>query len=281
MTPTIKEFFGKSRKTLNELLIESISELGKHYSRLELAYNKLAKRDKELFDECVSCLNRGMKNRAAVYANEIAELRKIMSIIHGMMLSIEKAILRLETFRTVAPTLDDIKGVFSEVKSTLGDVAKAMPSLTPEISSLVNSINDLLAATEISSIQQEPIVIKDEATEAILKEASDFLRQEIERRIPEPPEEQYLPEPPQAAAVKPRVAIAVDGSEAYVDEDGSIIEVRSNSPSPLMEDLVLDYIERNNGEMNISKCAQELKIPPDKIKSILNSLCRRGRIKIE
>ncbi|MEM2718775.1 MAG: Snf7 family protein, partial [Candidatus Bathyarchaeia archaeon] len=258
----IKEIFGKVRKPLNEILLESISELGKHYSRLELTYLKLSKRDKELFEECTSYLSKGMKNRAIIYANEIAEVRKMMSFIQRLQLSIEKAILRLETLKAVTPTLEDIKGVFSEVKSALGDIAKVMPSLTPELNNLIKSINDLMAVTEMSISTPEPVVIKDEATEAILREASDFIRQEIERKIPEPPKEVHMPEPPEEVAIKSRIALTVDGSEFYVGSDGSIIGERVGSSNALAEEIILDYVERNNGEMNISKCAKELNMPP-------------------
>ncbi|MEM2433021.1 MAG: hypothetical protein QXJ19_05675 [Candidatus Bathyarchaeia archaeon] len=281
MAPAVKGFFGRTKRSLNEMLIESICELGKYYSRLELAYSKLVKRERELFNECIVSLSRGMRNKAVVYANEIAELRKLISTVQNLQLSLERAILRLETFKAVTPTLlHDIKGVFSDVKETLNQLAKVMPSLTPELNNFINSINDLLAATEIGSVKCEPTVVSDEATEAILKEALDHLKGEIERKIPEPPEGISLPEPPKAA-IKPQIALTVDGAEAYVSEDGSIINVRSPSQSRIMEELVLDYIERNNGELNLSRCAEELKVPPDKIMEVIDSLSKRGIIRIE
>jgi len=276
----IKEVFGKTKKPLSEVLFEAISEMGKYYSRLELAYAKLAKRDRELFNECALYLSKGLKSRATIYANEIAEIRKIMSIIQNLQLSLEKAILRLETFRTVTPTLEDIKGAFSEVKGTLESVAKIMPSLTPELNDLLGSINEIMAVTEISSTPSEPIAVKDEATEAILKEASDFLRQELERKIPVPPEEPHVPEPTKKVAVKPSIALTVDGSEVYVGPDGSIIGGANTFTSALAEELVLDYIERNNGEMNISRCAKELNMPEVRVKEILEYLSRKGKIRI-
>ncbi|MEM1514909.1 MAG: hypothetical protein QXT26_05110 [Thermoproteota archaeon] len=281
MTSPIKRFFGKSKKSLNEMLIGSICELGKYYSRLELASSKLTKRERDLFNECVSSLSKGMRGKAAIYANEIAELRKLMSIIQSIQLSIERAILRLETFRAITPTLQDIRGVFSEVRGALNSLAKVMPSLTPEISNFMNSINDLLAATEINLVKSEPVVVSDEVTEAILKEALDSLKREVERKIPEPPEITPIPEPPRAVAIKPRIALTVDGTEAYVGEDGSIISVKTSNQSRLMEELVLDYIERNNGELNILKCAEELKIPPSKIMEIVESLNMRGIVRVE
>lgn len=277
----LKEIFGRSKKPLSEVLLEAIGELGRHYSRLELAYNKLAKRDRELFNECVSYLGRGLKSKAIIYANEIAEVRKLMAIVQGMQLTLEKAILRLETFKTVTPTLEEIRGVFSEVRGALEDAAKIMPSLTPELNGLMQSINELVTATEISLAPPEPIVVKDESTEAILKEAADFLREEIERKIPEPPKELPLPERAEAVAVKPRIALTIDGTEAYIGADGTIISNGDEHASTIAEELVLDYIERNNGEMNISKCARELNMSQTRIMEILESLSRKGKIRIE
>jgi len=207
-----------------------------------------------------------------------------MSVIQAVQLSLEKAILRLETFKAVTPTLENIQGVFNEVRETLENVARVMPSLTPELNNLMSSINDLMVATEITLTPPEPVVIRNEHTEAILKEASDFLKQELERKIPEPPEEKFVPEPPKPAkpvGIKPRIALTVDGSEVYVGEDGSVINEESSRASALAEELVLDYIERNKGEMNISKCSRELNMPQNKVMEMLESLSRKGKIRIE
>lgn len=270
---------GRSKRSTSEVLSEAIRELGKYYSRLELAYMKLTRRDKELFDECTSYLSRGLKNKAIVYANEIAEIRKIMKVIQGVQLNLERAILRLETLRTMTPTLEDIKGVFGEVKGVLEDVARIMPSLTPEMNNLANSINDLIMTTEMNITPPEPLAVKSEAAEAILKEASEFLRQEIERKIPEPPLD--IPAPKPAEPIRPRIALTIDGSEVYFGEDNSVIGEINDQMNTLAEDLVLDYIERNNGVMKVSKCAEELSMSRTKVMQILESLSRKGKIKIE
>ncbi|MEM0010944.1 MAG: Snf7 family protein [Candidatus Bathyarchaeia archaeon] len=280
MAPSVRNFFGWSKKSLNEMLIESICELGKYYSRLELAYAKISKRERELFNECASFLSKGLRDRAVVYANEIAELRKVMLVLQNIQLSIEKAILRLETLKTVTPTLQDIKGVFGDVKNTLGLLAKTMPSLMPEINNFMNSINELLATTEMDQMKCEPIVVRDEATEAILEEALEFLKSEVERKIPEPPESAPVPRQPKAVAIKPRIALSVDGAEAYIGADGSVINIEKSGQSRLMEEMILDHIERNNGELNLSKCARELNMPPEKIIEIVESLDKRGVIRI-
>ncbi|MEM2914478.1 MAG: hypothetical protein QXH91_03630, partial [Candidatus Bathyarchaeia archaeon] len=116
----IREVFGKMRKPLGEVILQAMSELGKHHARLEMTYLKLDKRNKELFDACSSCLSKGLKAKATIYANEISEIRKIMSTLGNVQLAVERAILRLETLKTVSPTLEELKGVFSDVKNALG-----------------------------------------------------------------------------------------------------------------------------------------------------------------
>ena len=49
----------------------------------------------------------------------------------------------------------------------------------------------------------------------------------------------------------------------------------------LTEELVMDYIERNNGDMNVARCARELNMPYDQVLQVLESLKRKGKIKIQ
>jgi division protein CdvB (Snf7/Vps24/ESCRT-III family) len=281
----IKDFFRKARKPLSEMILQATRELGKCYSRLELASSKLGKRDKELFDACSFYLKKGSKARATVYANEIAEIRKVLSILQHTQLSVERAILRLDTLKVASPTFESLKAVFGDVRNALGLVANVMPSITPEIDNLNSAIGEILQDTQFNLSVPAPLVVNDPTTEAILKEAANFVEQELESRIPEPPPEAKIPEP-----VKPRrplIALAADGSEVLLSKDGSTIANNGSSDAfdacsnPVLEELVIDYIERNNGEMNVTRCAEELNVPPAKVFEALESLSRKGKIRIE
>lgn len=282
---TIKDFFRKAGKPLSELILETTSELGKCYSRLELASSKLEQRNKELFNACSFHLRKGSKERATIYANEIAEIRKVLSLLQNIQLSVEKAILRLDTLKTVSPTFESFKAVFSEVKNALGLVGSVMPSITPEIDRLNIAINEILVDTQFNATMPAPSIVNDPTTEAILKEASGIVEQELQRKIPEPPIDTAVPKIMEPS--RPMIALATDGSEVYVGQDGSIIGKNSIPESPeepqflLSEELVMDYIERNNGEMNITRCAKELNLPPAKVLEALESLSIKGKIKIE
>jgi len=281
----IKGFFLKAGKPLNELILETTGELGKCYSRLELALSKLEKRDKELFDACSFHMRKGSKERATIYANEIAEIRKVLSFLQNIQIAVERAILRLDTLKVMTPTIESFKAVFSDVKNALGQVANVMPSITPEIDRLNNVINEVLVDTQFNVAMPEPSIANDPTTEAILQEAADTVEQQLQSRIPEPPADVPVPEP--AKPSRPMIALAIDGSEVYIGEDGSIVKTNPASEALegpqflLSEELVMDYIERNNGEMNVTRCAKELNLPPAKVLESLDSLSRKGKIRIE
>jgi division protein CdvB (Snf7/Vps24/ESCRT-III family) len=279
----IKDFFHRTKKPVSELILETTRELGKCYSRLELASSKLSKRNEDLFDACSFYMGKGNKARATVYANEVAEIRKVLSFVQHTQLSVERAILRLDTLKVVSPTLESLEGAFSDVKNALGLVANVMPSITPEISMLTSVVDEILAGTQFTLDEYTPVVVADESAEAIIEEAANTAEQELKARIPEPPAEVEVPKA--AVSVRPLVALAADGTELVVSQNSAVIQGDSSSDtfdvsSFLLEELVMDYIERNNGEMNVTRCSQELNLPSGKVLEVLEVLNGKGKITI-
>lgn len=278
----IKDFFHRTKKPVSELIMETTRELGKCYSRLELASSKLSKRDEDLFEACSFYMGKGSKTRATVYANEIAEIRKVLTFTQHTQLAVERAILRLDTLKVVSPTLESLEGAFSDVKNALGLVANVMPSITPEMSRLTSVVDEILTGTQFTLDEYTPAVVLDESAETILHEAADIAEQELKTRIPEPPVEA----PKAAIPVKPLVAIAADGTEVVFNHNGAAIngDGLSNAfdvSSFLLEELVMDYVERNNGDLNIARCSQELNLPSGKVLEVLDALNGKGKITIQ
>jgi division protein CdvB (Snf7/Vps24/ESCRT-III family) len=278
----IKDFFHRTKKPVSELIMETTMELGKCYSRLELASSKLSKRDEDLFEACSFYMGKGNKTRATVYANEIAEIRKVLTFTQHTQLTVERAILRLDTLKVVSPTLESLEGAFSDVKNALGLVANVMPSITPEMSRLTSVVDEILTGTQFTLDEYTPAVVLDESAETILHEAADIAEQELKTRIPEPPVEA----PKAAISVKPLVALAADGTEFVVNHNGAAINGDSSLnafdvSSFLLEELVMDYVERNNGDLNVARCSQELNLPSGKVLEVLDALNGKGKITIQ
>ena len=160
-----------------------------------------------------------------------------------------------------------------------------MPSITPELDRLNMAINEILVDTQFNATMPAPSIVNDPSTEAILKEAAGIVEQELQSKIPEPPVDTVVPKITEPS--RPMIALTTDGSEVYVSQDGSIIGKKGIPEGPeepkifLSEELAMDYIERNNGEMNVTRCAKELNVPPAMVFEALESLSRKGKIKIE
>ncbi len=276
-------------KPFNETLTRTITQLNKECSRLELITRALRKRDEELFGMCKASLERGEGERARIYANEVGEIRKTLSLIMTTKLTLEKTSLRLGTIREVCPTLQELSGIFGNVKDTLRILADVMPSMSPGMVALNEAVTEMLTVTQSESLPSiEPIATSDETTEAIIQEAEGVVEDELKRKIPEPPT--LSPISPQKAA-KPMVALTTGGVEIYEnatentspvrDSDFQPSPVSSESDNSLLEELVLDYVYRTNGEIELTRCAEELGIAQNDVLNVLDVLRAKGKIKIE
>ena len=281
----IDKILRRGRRSINEAILEATRELGKCYSRIELVCSKLAKRNRELFDTCVFYTKKGSRERATIYANEIAEIKRILSILEYTRLAVERAILRLDTIRVVSPTIEPLQEAFKEVRNALGLIANVMPSMTPEIDKLNSVVNEILEDTEFNLSTPIVTAMKDPDAESILHEAASIVKKDLETRIPKPPlenEEIML-----SKVNKPLVALSIADHGSYSDinahESDSKKDVKGtfDISSFLAEELVMDYIERNNGDMNIARCARELNMPHDQVLQVLESLKKKGKIKIQ
>lgn len=277
-------------KLSNEVLTRTIRELNKQCSRLELVTHTLQKRDRELFEICKSSLEKGQTDRAAIYANEVSEIRKTLSVIISTKLVLEQTSLRLETIKEVCPTFDELREAFSNVKGTLNLLAQVMPLMSPEVDALNETVTEILGVTQPGLLPNiEPMVIRDTPTEAIIQEAAEVVEEELTRKIPEPPS--FTPPISSTKAMKPMVALTASGVEVYENaiESSSSISAQNLQSSPLknlksdslFEELVLDYIYRSKGEIDLARCAEELGISQNEVLNVLDVLRTKGKIKIE
>ncbi|HVP92863.1 MAG TPA: hypothetical protein VMS94_03880, partial [Acidobacteriota bacterium] len=57
------------------------------HNKLEQATFRLRERDKILFQSCISALNNKNKERAAICANEMSEVRKLLTFLYNIELA--------------------------------------------------------------------------------------------------------------------------------------------------------------------------------------------------
>jgi len=123
--------------------------------------------------------------RASLYAEECADVRKIVKVVLQSELALERVIFKLET----AEMLGDIAYLMHPIKSVVSNIEEQMRHVMPEVSYELGQINETLDglvadAGDVTETFSPPVAQSGEA-ESILKEADTLAEQRIKSRFPE------------------------------------------------------------------------------------------------
>jgi len=286
---------------VKELAAKSIITLKTQQNKLDQASYRLKERDKVLFETCMGSLKKNNKERAAVCANELAEVRKLLKFLYNVQLAIERVVLRLETISELSEIVVDLRPALKLLQGVSQDLFQVLPDVSAELNTVNSTISETLYATKCQTDADAviPVGHKTEGGEEILKEVSSFLQQKIADTLPEPP----ITEPKaevkhKAAPVREMVALGASCSSSVARRSTEtefkpinqtvisykkqeIQEISMTMQKPSIEDMLLEYVRKSNGEIDLTRCSSELKTSNKEIEDALESLGNKGKIKIE
>jgi len=164
----------------------AMNKLKMQLNKLDQVSARLMDRDRKIFEKVVEAFMKHETDRATLYANELAELRKMSKIILYSKLSLEKVLLRLGTIKEVgelvvamAPAVDVIRNI----KSSLSGV---LPDAEQELSELSELLNSLVVEAGQATGQTVTLEASEEA-QKILEEAMTVAEQKMKEKLPEIP----------------------------------------------------------------------------------------------
>jgi len=268
------------------------------HNKLEQASFRLKERDRILFQTCIHALNNKNKERAAICANELAEVRKLIKFLYNVELAIERVILRLETIKELSDIVFDLKPALKLLQSVSQQLFEVLPDVSSELSKVNEAINETLYSTKITVDESIiPVNRKTPEGEEIIKEVSGFLERKLAEELPEPPATLETPET-EKTTLKEMVALTANcsqaiGNETVTESDrnssqtlfsfkkSEIQEISLTVEKPSLEDVLLEYVKKSNGEIDLKRCSIDLKTSYNEIEKTLQSLGAKGKIKIE
>ena len=241
-------------------------------------------------------LKKNNKEKAAMCATEIAEVRKLVKFLYNVQLAIERVVLRLETIKELGDIVADLKPALRLLQGVSQELFQVLPDVSSELNTVNQTIQDTLHATKLTTDETViPVGKKTEAGEEILKEVSCFMEQKLAETLPEPPATAPVKE---KTPIKELVALTASSSQIFahktVEETGfdpektlfsykksEIKEFSLKVDKPCLEDILLEYVRKTNGEIDLSRCSNELKTSNEEIERALENLGTKGKIKIE
>jgi len=155
--------------------------------RLDQATDRFTERDKSIFVRIVEAYTKHDMPRANVFANELAEVRKMEKMIMHARLALEQIVLRLKT----VSELGDIVTTLAPAVGVLRTVRNGMASIFPEAERELGQIGNLLSGIIIDAGQSTGLTINFETAnddaQKILTEAATVAEQRIKEKFPELP----------------------------------------------------------------------------------------------
>jgi division protein CdvB (Snf7/Vps24/ESCRT-III family) len=277
---------------------KSIQTLKLQQGKLGLATHRLKERDRVLFQTCVSALRNKSKEKASICANELSEVRKLIQFLCNVELAIERVVLRLETIRELSEIVVDLKPALRLLQGVSQELMSVLPDVSSELNQVKDTISETLYSTKLTADESTiPIEMKTVGGQEILKEVSCYLEQKISENLPEPPAATKIPEP-EHSTIREMVALASNISETsgkksvessqkdssqtlFSYKKAEIKEISLTVENRNIEDILLDYVKKSNGQIDLTRCSVDLSTSNEEIEKALQSLGSKGRIKIE
>ena len=161
----------------------------------------------------MGALKKNNKEKAAICATEIAEVRKLISFIGNVQLAIERVVMRLETIRELGDIVTDLRPALNLLQGVSQQLFQVLPDVSTELSNVNTAIQDTLQQTKLTA--DENIVgvgHKTEAGQEILNEVSCFMEKKLSEDLPEPPVAAPVKEKVKAPAQPIRELVALTAS---------------------------------------------------------------------
>ena len=161
-----------------------------------------------------------------------------------------------------------------------------------EMERVNESIFEVMTMSKIDTKQLEiPTEIKTPGGEEVLAEVADYIEEQITDKLPEPPISSPIIENSQSQkVVKQRKMVALTASCSEISKPISPQNFATYNETAIkrvawtvnedLEQSVLEYAKKKQGNLDISQCADELKVACGEIEKALETLGVKGKIKI-
>jgi len=183
----IREVLSKKEPIKHRLVVANY-KIRAMVSRLEVFIERLRERDRMLFERVVDALTQGDETRAIMYANEIAEIRKLVKQLTVTQVALEQVALRIETVLTMGDVMSGLAPVVGVIKELRTMLKGIMPEISLELSDVEEGLRDVVLTTgEALGMPVGADIFASPEARKILEEARIVAEQRMKEKFPELP----------------------------------------------------------------------------------------------
>lgn len=187
---------GLSSKVLNSVrqeaplknkIDEAQQKLQIQVTKLDSIHIKLQKKHDMIFERIVSAQKNHNTSYAKAYATELAQVRKMKSMVGNAKLSMEQIQLRLNTVSELGDVVVTLSPCMSIIKGLGSSIGGIMPEANASMQDLSSILGDVMNNSSMGSVDMgisEPV---NGDASAILSEAQSMIERQTKSSIPDIP----------------------------------------------------------------------------------------------
>lgn len=176
-----------SQPSLKSRLDSALRRLELQISKLDKTSERFSQKDKALFNLLVDAYAKHDTAHANIYANELAEVRKMIKLVMNARIALDQIMLRISTcteFGDIVANLGPAISVLRSVGSCMGGV---LPGAENELSEIGNMLSGLMFDAGLNSGTSLNFDNVNEDASKILNEAAAVAEQKVSANFPELP----------------------------------------------------------------------------------------------
>lgn len=177
----------RPRTPLKQKIEMSIRRVETQIQYLDTTLNRLAERDRNLFSKVVDAYSNREIQRANVFANELAELRKMAGFMMNAELALERVVLRLRTVTQLGNAVVTLAPATKVLQSVSKGVGGILPNAEQELGEVGRMLNEIMIeAGQTTGISPDFDLASEDATK-IMEEAAMVAEERMKEKFPELP----------------------------------------------------------------------------------------------
>ena len=163
-------------------------QLESQITKLDNLETQLKSKNTAIFERIVAAQKSNNNSHAKMYANELAEIRKIQNMINNAKISMQQVELRLNTVSDLGDVVVTLSPCMALMKGIIPTINNIMPSATSSMQDVSSILEEMMSQTSVSSdlaSTQTTSIGSDAAS--ILEHAQSIVDGQARTVMPEPP----------------------------------------------------------------------------------------------
>jgi len=165
----------------------AVRKLDLQINKLDQANERFTQKDKTLFAKLVNAYTQHDSAHANIYANELAEIRKMTKLVMNARLALDQVSLRIKTVSELGDVVVTLGPCIGVLRSISVGLCSVLPEAEGELGDIGNMLSGLMFEAGTSSGMSLNFNSVNEDAEKILAEAATVAEQRVSANFPDLP----------------------------------------------------------------------------------------------